>query len=132
MAPESATAVLGTRGYSRPVDWISPTDAAALGNYLATLHRGECREIIRNPHTTALWAHAAVNAPAVTALVRSWLGTDVAVENSFLVIKWPGTDFTVPIHQDGIDDDIELDPAQSVSCWVAISDADEASGCLEV
>jgi hypothetical protein len=34
----------------------------------------------------------------------------VAVENTFLSIKRPGDQFTVPAHQDGINDRIQLDP----------------------
>jgi ectoine hydroxylase-related dioxygenase (phytanoyl-CoA dioxygenase family) len=79
-----------------------------------------------------LWARAIVTTPALTAPVRFLIGDDAAVENTFLVIKWPGRAFPVPPHQDGINDEIELNPNRSVSCWVAITDAGLESGCLEI
>jgi ectoine hydroxylase-related dioxygenase (phytanoyl-CoA dioxygenase family) len=64
--------------------------------------------------------------------VSRLLGPDIAVENTFLMAKWPGENFIVPLHQDGISDDIELDPARSVAVWLAITDAPLTSGCVEV
>jgi ectoine hydroxylase-related dioxygenase (phytanoyl-CoA dioxygenase family) len=54
------------------------------------------------------------------------------VENSFLITKHPGTIFAVPVHQDGINDRIVLNPARSVAAWLAITDATTRNGCLQV
>ncbi|MBD0742947.1 phytanoyl-CoA dioxygenase family protein [Streptomyces sp. CBMA152] len=56
----------------------------------------------------------------------------MAVENMFAVLKWPGHDFVVPWHQDGINDRIELDPKRSVVAWLALTDATEETGCLRI
>jgi ectoine hydroxylase-related dioxygenase (phytanoyl-CoA dioxygenase family) len=66
------------------------------------------------------------------AWVTGALGQHVAVENSFLIVKAPGSDFEVPWHQDGINDDIELDPNRSLAVWLALSDATAANGAVEV
>ncbi|WP_405159809.1 phytanoyl-CoA dioxygenase family protein [Nocardia sp. NBC_01499] len=99
---------------------------------LVHTYRGDHREIVRNPHRTHAWAWALVNSPQQTARVGALLGPDAAVENTFLVIKWPGKAFEVPAHQDGINEHIELDPARAVSCWAALTDATARAGCLEV
>jgi hypothetical protein len=69
---------------------------------------------------------------ALLGAVHAVIGPDVAVENTFLVVKWPGSDFEIPWHQDGIDRRIELDPDRSVSAWLAVTDATVSTGCLEV
>ena len=89
-------------------------------------------EIVRCPHLEDDWAAVAVRSPTLLEAVRQVLGPSIAVEHSFLVLKWPGKPFTVPWHQDGIDQCIELDPQRSVSAWLAITDAGHDSGCLRV
>lgn len=71
------------------------------------------QEIVKNPHRDAEWARAAVCSAALLGAVHAVIGPDVAVENTFLVVKWPGSDFEIPWHQDGID-------------------APVSTGCLEV
>lgn len=132
MDVDTVPALISRHGYVGPVEWMSPVEARALSLHLATAYSLGRWDIVRNPHRREPWARAIVTAAALARPVRAMLGRDVCVENSFLIIKWPGAEFVVPPHQDGIDDRIELDPARAVSCWVAISDADATSGCLEV
>ncbi|WP_405862328.1 phytanoyl-CoA dioxygenase family protein [Streptomyces sp. NBC_00090] len=99
---------------------------------MAATHRAARTEVVRNPHLTAEWARHAVRSPALLNAVRQAISPDIAVENTFLVIKWPGRPFEVPWHQDGINDRIELDPHRSVAAWLALTDTDETTGCLRV
>ncbi|MEW1720615.1 phytanoyl-CoA dioxygenase family protein [Streptomyces sp. NPDC093109] len=89
-------------------------------------------EVVRNPHHSEEWARSAVVSPSLLDAVAELLGPNLAVENTFLLIKWPGADFEVPWHQDGINDRIELDPLRSVAVWLALTEATETSGCLRI
>jgi len=60
------------------------------------------------------------------------LGDDIAVENTFLVFKKPGDIFEVPLHQDDIDDNLDLDPDNSFSFWLSITDSNRENGGLIV
>ncbi|MFD8781269.1 phytanoyl-CoA dioxygenase family protein [Kitasatospora sp. NPDC059599] len=124
--------ILGRRGTSSPIVWSMPGAARGRAAILVGEHRGSGQEIARNPHLTEDWAGFAVRSPHLLAAVQAVLGPDVAVENTFLVVKWPGKAFEVPWHQDGIGARLELHPERSVSTWLAITDATEANGCLEV
>jgi hypothetical protein len=95
-------------------------------------YQADCTEIIRNPHLDQEWAAAAVRSPTLLEAVCKAIGPSAAVENTFLVIKWPRHPFEVPWHQDGIDARLELDPDRSVAAWLALTDATETSGCLHV
>ncbi|MET9884738.1 phytanoyl-CoA dioxygenase family protein [Streptomyces sp. NPDC006430] len=83
-------------------------------------------------HLRFEWAAHAVRAPGLLAAVQETIGEAVAVENTFLLIKWPGREFRVPWHQDGTNRRMQLDPARSVAAWLAITDATSANGCLQV
>jgi hypothetical protein len=126
---ESVIETIGTQGYSCPVGWAAARDTHVLAARISADHG--C-EIVRNPHMSQQWARAVLTAPMLTGVVGSTLGPNAAVENSFLVIKWPDREFIVPAHQDGIDDHLELIPGRSLCCWVAITDATDRSGCLQV
>jgi ectoine hydroxylase-related dioxygenase (phytanoyl-CoA dioxygenase family) len=126
---ESVIETIDAQGYSCPVGWATAHDTQLLAAMISTDH--DC-EIVRNPHLSQQWARAVVTAPMLTGVVESILGPNAAVENGFLVIKWPDREFIVPAHQDGIDDYLELIPGRSLCCWVAITDATDRSGCLQV
>ncbi|MFJ2582947.1 phytanoyl-CoA dioxygenase family protein [Kitasatospora aureofaciens] len=124
--------ILGRRGMSSPIEWSVPGAARGRAALLVTDHRGSRQEIVRNPHLAEDWAEFAVRAPNLLAAVQAVLGPDVAVENTFLVVKWPHRTFEIPWHQDGIGQTLELHPDRSVSAWLAITDATTANGCLHV
>ncbi|MFG2910929.1 phytanoyl-CoA dioxygenase family protein [Kitasatospora sp. NPDC048286] len=124
--------ILGQRGMSSPIQWSTPAAACGRAALLIAEHRGGTREIVRNPHLTKDWAAFAVRTPNLLAAVQAVLGPDIAVENTFLVVKWPGREFEIPWHQDGIDARLELHPDRSVSAWLAITDATAANGGLSV
>lgn len=120
----------GENGYLAPFDWTALDDAGQLAKRLReTTGTGN---VTVNPHAAEAWARELVASPAVVETVTGLIGPDVAVENTFLMIKRPGDGFAVPPHQDGINDRIELDPARAVAVWLAISPATPENGCLEV
>ncbi len=121
--------ICGGPGYQCPVLWAGPGQAQRIAARLAA---APLREVTRNPHLDYRWARAAVSAPALLARVKTLIGADIAVENSFLITKEPHSTFSVPAHQDGINDRILLDPAKAVAAWLAITDATVASGCLQL
>ncbi|MFF9013430.1 phytanoyl-CoA dioxygenase family protein [Streptomyces sp. NPDC014870] len=123
---------LGPHGIRRVRGWATPAAATARAAHLTARYRADRTEVVRNPHLTAEWARHAVRSPVLLNAVRRAIGPDIAVENTFLVIKWPGHPFEVPWHQDGINDRIMLDPRRSVAAWLALTNADETSGCLRV
>lgn len=130
--PTKVDGVLGSRGLREHLAWGTAAAARARAALLVAEYRERNTEIVKNPHTDQAWGRAAVRSPDLLAAVRSAIGTAVAVEHTFLVVKWPGRAFEVPWHQDGTDERIELDPARSVSAWLAITDATTSSGCLHV
>ncbi|MFJ9952855.1 phytanoyl-CoA dioxygenase family protein [Kitasatospora sp. NPDC091207] len=122
--------VLGHRGLKTGVTWSTPGAAHARAAQITAAHRARREEITRNPHLDEEWARAAVRAPTLLAAVQALIGPDVAVQNTFLVVKWPHRTFEIPWHQDGIDARVELDPDRAVSAWLAVSDATVDNGCL--
>jgi ectoine hydroxylase-related dioxygenase (phytanoyl-CoA dioxygenase family) len=121
--------ICGEQGYHCPVRWTGPGQAGGLARLLAT---SGLSQVTQNPHREHQWARDAVTAPALLATVRALIGADIAVENSFLITKQPGTTFAVPAHQDGINDRILLDPARAAAAWLAITDATVSNGCLHI
>ncbi|MFD7409893.1 phytanoyl-CoA dioxygenase family protein [Streptomyces sp. NPDC059866] len=133
MVDESGTdGLLGPDGYKVLSQWTNPAQAKARATELVVAHRSELREVVANPHLTQEWAQTLVRSARLVAAVQELIGPDVAVENTFLVIKWPGQSFEVPWHQDGINDRLDLDPDRSVAAWVALTDAESDAGCLHV
>lgn len=124
--------LFGERGYLAPLRWAAEEQAHALARYLTAIHQPDNDLVVRNPHMREDWATDIVAAPNLLNRVCGLIGTDPAIDQSFLVMKWPHVPFAVPAHQDGVSVDIELDPLRSVSCWLAISDAPEESGALQV
>lgn len=124
--------LLGAEGHRTLRQWSVPARVRARATELIAENRRSGREVVRNPHRDQEWARSIVRSPRLLNSVQDLLGPDVAVENTFLVVKWPGRDFEVPWHQDGINDRIELDPERSVAAWLALTDAGPDSGCLHV
>lgn len=76
------------------IGWSMPGSARGRAALLTAAHRDH--EIVRNPHLTEDWAEFAVRFLNLLAAVQAVLGPDVAVENTFLVVKWPYHSFEIP------------------------------------
>ena len=129
-ASRNAASICGSRGYLAPVAWSAPAQAIALARELAGI--SGLGNVTANPHLSEDWARRVVTCGALVSAVAALIGAEVAVENTFLLVKRPGDQFAVPAHQDGINDRLQLDPARSVAVWLAISEASAASGCVEI
>ncbi|MEV7582105.1 phytanoyl-CoA dioxygenase family protein [Streptomyces roseus] len=123
---------LGEDGYRTGLEWNTNSRARARAVEVIAEHRAERTEVVLDAHLRSEWAAHAVRAPGLLAAVQQTIGEAVAVENTFLMIKWPGREFRVPWHQDGTNRRMQLDPARSVAAWLAITDATTANGCLQV
>ena len=66
-------------------------------------------------------------APAVLGLCRDLIGPDVRLYWDQAVYKKPGNPDEFPFHQDNGYTYVE--PQQYLTCWVALTDADEENGC---
>lgn len=130
-AAATSASDLRARGLAGPLVWASAQGAAACTHRVIDAFGPDHTEVVKNPHRWAEWARGATSAEPLLAAVQAVIGPDVAIENSFLMIKWPGG-FEVPWHQDGTDARIELDPDRSVSAWLALTNATTFSGCLQV
>ncbi|MFE3059966.1 phytanoyl-CoA dioxygenase family protein [Nocardia sp. NPDC059239] len=119
------------RGYLAPVQWTTGQAARALAHYLGSVHSQNRTTVVRNAHVHEQWARDLVQTPPLINRVAGLIGPEAGIDQTFLVIKWPDDQTEVPMHQDGVSVDIELDPVRSVSCWPSISDAPEAAGALQ-
>jgi ectoine hydroxylase-related dioxygenase (phytanoyl-CoA dioxygenase family) len=86
-------------------------------------------EITFTPHlvTRSEVARTFTRSPVFADLAHDLLGSDVRLYWDQAVYKKPGTDSPFPWHQDNGYTFIE--PQQYLTCWVALTDADEENGC---
>ncbi|RLU82056.1 phytanoyl-CoA dioxygenase [Streptomyces griseocarneus] len=129
-AEDTRPGPLGESGFATGLRWAETADAQALAGSLTAQLEG--REVVKNPHATMAWARQAVRSPALVEEVAGLLGGSVAVENTFLILKPPSSAFTVPWHQDGINERLQLDPGLAVTAWLSISGADADNGAVAV
>ncbi|WP_330182242.1 phytanoyl-CoA dioxygenase family protein [Nocardia sp. NBC_01503] len=127
----STPSLFGQRGYLPPIQWTTSQAARALAHYLGSVPSPSRTAVVRNPHLSEAWAQDLVQAPTVISRVAGLIGPEAGIDQTFLVTKWPEDRTEVPMHQDGVSVDIELDPVRSVSCWLSISNAPEAAGALQ-
>ncbi|MFD9905879.1 phytanoyl-CoA dioxygenase family protein [Streptomyces sp. NPDC059063] len=123
---------LGESGYRTGLEWNTNSRARARAAEIIAEHRAAQTEVVRDAHLRCDWAAHAVRSPDLLRVVQETIGGSVAVENTFLMIKWPGRDFPVPWHQDGTNPRMQLDPELSVAAWLAVTDATTINGCLQV
>jgi hypothetical protein len=82
------------------------------------------------PHLALPWVMDLARDPRVLDRVEDLLGPDILMWTSTFFIKEPRTPIVAAWHQDSTY--YGLDPAEEVTVWVALSDADRAAGCMEV
>lgn len=79
-------------------------------------------------HLLFPWMNELVRNAAVLDAVESLIGEDILVYHVTCWLKGPGDGTFVTWHQDGAY--FNLQPAEHVTAWIALSDATEASGCM--
>jgi ectoine hydroxylase-related dioxygenase (phytanoyl-CoA dioxygenase family) len=121
---------LETKGFVADAEWCTLGEANYWASKLLDLAAG--REVVKNPHLRLPDLLTFLTSAAMRTLVQPLLGPLLAIENVFVMVKYPDTEFAVPWHQDGINDLVELDPIRSVAVWIALTAATHQSGCLEV
>ena len=91
---------------------------------------GMSGQVRAKTHLLFPWMNELVRLPVVLDAVESLIGPDILVYHLTCWIKEPGDGAYVSWHQDGAY--FFLEPAEHVTAWIALSDAFEASGCLQV
>ena len=79
-------------------------------------------------HLLFPWMNELVRHPAILDAVESLVGPDILVYHVTCWLKDPGDGAFVTWHQDGAY--FNLEPAEHVTAWVALSDASIESGCM--
>ncbi|MFI9203683.1 phytanoyl-CoA dioxygenase family protein [Streptomyces sp. NPDC053048] len=123
---------LGESGFRTGIGWHLNEVARGCGAEVTATHLDSRTEVTPEAHLRIEWAAYAVRSPGLLRAVQDVIGNAVAVEKTFLMVKWPGREFLVPWHQDGTNERMDLDPERSVAAWLAITDATTGNGCLQV
>ena len=82
------------------------------------------------PHLLFPWIDALTRRPAILDAVESLIGPDILIYTVTMWIKGARDAGYVGWHQDA--SYFGLDPMEQVTVWVALSKADESSGCVQV
>jgi len=82
------------------------------------------------PHITLPWVTRLAMDSRVLDPVEDLLGPDILIYTSTFFIKEPNTPTIAAWHQDSTY--YGLDPAEEVTLWVALSEANHAAGCMDV
>ncbi len=76
------------------------------------------------------WAFDLISEPRILDIVEEILGSDILVQSSLILRKYPHSRGFIPWHQDGHYSNL---PAwQSVSAWVALTRSTPENGCMRV
>ena len=121
-------------GFTGPVPALTPEEAArcragleaherAIGHALAFPDKSK-------PYLLFDWADAMVHHPAVLDAVEDVIGPDILVYHTTMWIKEANSDAVAHWHQD--DAYFNLDPAEQVTAWVAMSEASVLAGCMRM
>jgi len=82
------------------------------------------------PYLLFEWADAIVHNPILLDYLEDLIGPDILVYHTTLWTKEPGAETFVVWHQD--DAYFHLDPPEQITAWVALSEANEVSGCMRM
>jgi hypothetical protein len=124
-------AELQAQGFLAPLRWARPAQADSLLARLLELCDAEGTEMLHNPHLSHDWLYDIIASAPIIRFLSGLLGNRIAVENVFVIVKYPGDGLAVPPHQDGINGSIELDRTKAIAVWYALTDANSANGCVE-
>ncbi len=82
------------------------------------------------PYIIMPWALRLATDPRILDKVEDLLGPDLLLYTSTFFIKEPNTPIIADWHQDSTYHGYE--PMEQVNAWIALTDASEAAGCMEV
>ena len=122
-------------GYLGPLDVYSDAEIADIRTYFDGLladafAEGKDSYSISSAHLKHARVWDMLTNPRIVSYVRDLLGEDVIGWGSHFFCKMPGDGKSVDWHQDC--SFWPLTPTKAVTVWLAIDDADEANGCMQV
>jgi len=122
-------------GYISPLDVFSPAEAdehrAFFDGILAEVSaRGQGSYSINGWHRTCRSIHDLVTEERILDYVQDLLGANLVMWGTHYFCKMPGDVKRVSWHQDA--SYWPLTPAKTVTVWLAIDDADEENGAMQV
>lgn len=82
------------------------------------------------PHIILPWVTKLATDPRILDKIEDLLGPDILVYTSTFFIKEPDTPTIAAWHQDSTY--YGLEPAEEITVWVALSEANRAAGCMDV
>lgn len=82
------------------------------------------------PHITLPWVTRLARDARILDKIEDLLGPDILIYTSTFFIKEPHTPTIAAWHQDSTY--YGLEPAEEVTVWVALSEADRSAGCMDV
>ena len=119
-------------GYVNPVSAFPAEQAIAYRHKLEENERmqGLAPDRRRKMHLYLKWADEIVHHPRILDAVEDLVGPDILLYHLTLWLKEPRTDAFISWHQDSTY--FGLSPAEHVTAWVALSDSNLESGCVQV
>ena len=127
-------------GFLCPIDFLSPAEVSArlddLARYEAWLGAPlpvaakEDRKWATMPYSHLPWFNALVRDPRLLDVVEDLIGPDILVWTSTFWIKEPHSPAIAAWHQDTAY--FGLEPPDQICCWLALTDATEKAGCMNV
>lgn len=121
-------------GFVAPVDAFTGAQAAHYRTCLEALEKklgGRITgDLMFKPHLYQTWIDEIVHSPEVLDTVEDVIGPDILLVQLTIWIKEAKADAFISWHQDATY--FGLDPLEHVTAWVALSEASEESGCVEV
>lgn len=122
-------------GYLGPLDVYSDEQILSIRTYFdgllaATLAEGRDSYSISSAHLKHARVWDMLNNETIVGYVRDLLGEDVIGWGSHFFCKLPGDGKSVDWHQDC--SYWPLTPTKALTVWLAIDDADQANGCMEI
>ena len=121
-------------GFLFPVDAFDGVQAKKYRNLLEEAERDHPEEIHtehrNNAHYILKFLDEIAHHPVILDVMEDLLGPDVLLTGTVLFIKEPQTPAFVSWHQDSTYTGI--DPKEGITVWLALSEADSESGCMQM
>ncbi len=121
-------------GFCGPIQVLAPEEVADFRADLESFEAAQGHPLDfperSKPYLLFRWADGIIHHPAVLDAVEDVLGPDILCYHTTVWIKEANSDARVFWHQD--DAYFNLDPAEQVTAWVALSEAGEREGCLRM